>query len=64
MREAIVAGQFYEYGKEALERQIIACFKHKLGPGLPTIGKRNGFIKGVIAPHAGYMFSGMCQAWE
>lgn len=64
MREPIVAGQFYEYDKKALEGQIKSCFEHKFGPGDLPAKKKKGRIKGIIAPHAGYMFSGMCQAWS
>jgi len=62
-RRAIVAGQFYEESFDVLNKQIEACFKHKLGPGeLP--GKRaDSQIKGAVVPHAGYMASGPCAAW-
>jgi len=62
-RKALVAGQFYEGDFDTLNKQIEACFKHKMGPGeLP--GKRSDkAIKGIVVPHAGYMFSGPCAAW-
>jgi AmmeMemoRadiSam system protein B len=60
-RKPIVAGQFYELGKDKLNKQIKECFLSKLGPGkLP--GKRTKNIIGVIVPHAGYQFSGHAAA--
>ncbi|MBC8495662.1 AmmeMemoRadiSam system protein B [archaeon] len=62
-RTAIVAGQFYESDKESLIQQIEECFMHQKGPGLPD--KNNNKSKkiiGAICPHAGYLFSGPCQA--
>ena len=63
MRRAIVAGQFYAAGFQQLEEQIKNSFTDKLGPGALPIKKREKEIKGIIAPHAGYMFSGPCAAW-
>ncbi len=61
MREAIVAGQFYEANRDKLEKQIVNCFMSKFGPNkLPD--KRSKKIKAIISPHAGYMYSGYCQA--
>ena len=62
-RRAIVAGQFYEDSFEVLNKQIEACFKHKLGPGELPAKRANSQIKGAVVPHAGYMFSGPCAAW-
>ena len=58
-----VAGRFYEDENEALINQIKDCFHHKLGPGALPISKTNGYVKAIISPHAGYMFSGPCAAW-
>jgi AmmeMemoRadiSam system protein B len=62
IRKPAVAGLFYELDPDSLRKQIEWCFKHQLGPGsIPKIGdKRN--IKGVIAPHAGYVYSGPVAA--
>ena len=62
IRKPAVAGLFYEIDPDSLRKQIEWCFKHRLGPGsIPEIGnKRN--IKGVIAPHAGYVYSGPVAA--
>ncbi len=62
MREPIATG-FYEDNFDALEKQIIECFKHKLGPGDLPIKKRDKKLKAVIVPHAGYSYSGPCAAW-
>ncbi len=65
-RKSIVAGSFYDANKESLSQQINNCFLHEIGPqGLPEHGKnvqnkRN--IKGVISPHAGFIFSGPIAA--
>jgi AmmeMemoRadiSam system protein B len=62
IRKPAVAGLFYELDPDSLRKQIEWCFQNQLGPGsIPKIGnKRN--IKGVIAPHAGYVYSGPVAA--
>ncbi len=63
MRRPAVAGQFYEGDERALRRQIDACYLGPLGPGrLPELKPGPRRISGGIAPHAGYMFSGMIAA--
>ncbi len=62
MKYSVFDGQFYEGSFERLDKQIKDCFIDKFGPSLP-LQKRTKNIKAVIAPHAGYMFSGPCQAW-
>jgi len=61
MRPTIVAGSFYESSFTKLENQIKELFEK--GPGSLPIKKREKSIFAVIAPHAGYSFSGKCQAW-
>lgn len=62
MRKPSFAGSFYESSETALTKQLEDCYTGKRGPGeLP--GKRKGHIVGVITPHAGYQYSGMCAAW-
>lgn len=63
MRGAVVAGQFYEGSLGELDEQIKNCFTDARGPGALPIKKREGIIKGVIVPHAGYAYSGACAAW-
>lgn len=61
MREAVVAGSFYDQDPGSLREQIKNCFLSKFGPGkLP--GKAAKETKGVICPHAGYVYSGPCAA--
>ena len=64
MRYPAVAGQFYEGTESTLRRQVEKCFMHELGPGqLPEVnpsGERK--IRGIISPHAGFVFSGPIAA--
>jgi hypothetical protein len=62
-REPAVAGEFYENTFEKLNKQIEDCFYSKFGPGDLPVKRTGKKIKGVIAPHAGYFFSGACGAW-
>lgn len=63
MRRPSVAGQFYEGDEQSLRSQIEECFTGPLGPGrIPKFGERKRKILGGIAPHAGYMYSGMVAA--
>jgi len=62
-RKPITAGMFYEDVFQALDKQITECFTHRRGPGDLPVKKRNKETIGIIAPHAGYAFSGPCQAW-
>lgn len=60
-----MAGAFYAGSKEALLRQIEATYRHPFGPGeLPTAKRGRGHrqIKGLVVPHAGYMYSGPVAA--
>jgi AmmeMemoRadiSam system protein B len=64
MRKPTVAGQFYAGDGPSLKKQIEQCFTGPLGPGkLPKLnehGKRK--VIGGVAPHAGYVYSGMVAA--
>ncbi len=62
---AIVAGSFYEKSRESLYQQLYECFLHKIGPqSLPSKEAHGGVrkIRGVVSPHAGFMFSGPVAA--
>lgn len=63
-RKAIVAGSFYEKNRESLSQQLSECFLHEIGPqSLPNKeDKKERKIRGVISPHAGFMFSGPVAA--
>lgn len=63
IRNAAVAGTFYEADPDSLRKQIEGCFKHQLGPGqVPENIGETREIKSLIAPHAGYMYSGPVAA--
>jgi MEMO1 family protein len=62
-RKAVFAGQFYEANAQALDKQIGSCFEDKNGPGDLPLSKRIKKIQAIIAPHAGYIYSGPCAAW-
>ncbi len=63
VRIPVVAGMFYEKDFGKLNSQIEGCFHSKSGPGdLPTRRKETR-LYGIVSPHAGYQYSGPCQAW-
>jgi len=58
-----VAGAFYAGGKEALLRQIETSYRHAFGPGVvPSLAKGPRRLKGLVVPHAGYVYSGPIAA--
>ena len=64
IRRPAVAGMFYELDPNRLKENIKKCFLHKLGPGkLPEeSGNLTPTILGLVAPHAGYIYSGATAA--
>ena len=65
IRHPVVAGAFYPATPKKIEESIENCFLHNLGPKkLPSeVSKNNSKeIKGVVLPHAGYMYSGPAAA--
>jgi len=65
VRYPAVAGAFYAGGKEALLHQIESSYRHPFGPGdLPAAPRQRGDrrIKGLVVPHAGYVYSGPIAA--
>ncbi|MCL2295996.1 MAG: AmmeMemoRadiSam system protein B [Methanomassiliicoccaceae archaeon] len=62
MRYPAVAGRFYPADKDELLADIRRCFLHDIGPGLPERIGNERTISAAIAPHAGYMASGMNAA--
>jgi len=64
IRQPVVAGMFYDLDPNRLKENIKTCFLHKLGPGkLPEeIGNLTPTILGLVAPHAGYIYSGATAA--
>ncbi|MEM2122309.1 MAG: AmmeMemoRadiSam system protein B [Candidatus Bathyarchaeia archaeon] len=66
VRKPCQAGMFYPRSREELIAEIERCFAHSLGPrGLPkTIIHGSRRIKGLLSPHAGYMYSGPVAAFS
>ncbi len=63
-RQPIVDGQFYESDPDKLNNQIESCFKNSFGPGSLPSKTRDKKVIGIVCPHAGYAFSGPCQAFS
>jgi hypothetical protein len=61
MRNAVVAGQFYDAGKKELTEHLNELFKLK-GKGALSQKARTANFLGLIAPHAGYFYSGKAAA--
>ncbi len=64
VRMPVVAGRFYEGTEDLLQERLKKCFIGSLGPGSLPDGEpgTTRSLKAVIAPHAGYMYSGMPAA--
>ena len=63
IRKPAVAGQFYDGNKTSLKQTIKGCFLEERGPGsLPEITKGGKNIRGIVVPHAGYIYSGAIAA--
>lgn len=62
MRPPAVAGRFYPGDAEDLRDMIEWCFDHPLGPGRPGDVDGSRRIVSAMAPHAGYVCSGMTAA--
>jgi len=65
IRYPIVAGTFYSSDPKRLRNEIESCFLGKYGPGkLPGPEGRERSIIALVAPHAGYIYSGQTAAWS
>lgn len=64
IRKPAVAGMFYADTARELEEQLEWCYKHKLGPGaIPRVNSKGPReIVAIVAPHAGYYYSGPVAA--
>jgi len=63
VRYPAVAGAFYAGNKADLVRQIEASYTHAFGPGsVPVVQKGPRRIRGLVVPHAGYVYSGPVAA--
>jgi hypothetical protein len=60
-REPAVAGQFYSFDRESLEKEIKKAFSI---PGEPKKIKNENRILAAVCPHAGYMYSGSIAAYS
>ncbi len=58
VREPVVQGMFYPANKDDLSK-MIAAFLHD---AKPSVRDDKGLL-GLIAPHAGYVYSGQCAAY-
>lgn len=56
VRNAVVAGSFYDSDPEILRREVDFLLNEEKSP------KLKGTIRGLVAPHAGYMYSGAVAA--
>lgn len=64
VRKPVAAGSFYAGTKTALEEQLRDCFLSSIGPGrLPGEVKEKRQVRGLVSPHAGYVYSGPIAAW-
>jgi AmmeMemoRadiSam system protein B len=65
VRYPIVAGTFYSSDTKRLVKEIESCFLGKYGPGkLPGFECKERSIIALVAPHAGYIYSGQTAAWS
>lgn len=64
MRAPAVAGQFYPGDARSVKQALKKAYLHQNGPGSePKVNpKREGRIKGLVVPHAGYTFSAQIAA--
>jgi len=63
IRKPAVAGQFYDASEKNLSESIKQCFLDERGPGfIPEIKKGDKEIKGIVVPHAGFIYSGAIAA--
>jgi len=59
----VVSGQFYDGNKANLEQNIKEYFLDERGPGkLTETNQVKKNVKGLVVPHAGYMYSGAIAA--
>lgn len=63
IRRPAVAGQFYDGNEQSLRETIEKCFLDKRGPKtLPKVKSGKKDVKGIIVPHAGFIYSGAIAA--
>jgi AmmeMemoRadiSam system protein B len=65
IRKPTAAGQFYNENEASLKQSIEECFLDDRGPkSLPKLVHGNKRIKGLVVPHAGYIYSGAIAAYS
>jgi len=64
MRKSKFNGMFYEKATSLLDAQITECFTGERGPGALPSSITNKKVTAIIAPHAGYSYSGQAAAWS
>ncbi len=63
IRHSAVAGQFYDANETDLRQTIENCYTESRGLGeIPKVKNTKKKIKGIIVPHAGFIFSGPIAA--
>ena len=62
VRKPAVAGQFYPSDPGELAELIDGCYTHRLGPGKRPPAPPTSKTVAVVAPHAGYVYSGPVAA--
>ncbi len=64
IRRPCQAGSFYSSKASSLREEIEECFLNELGPGKIPKVSHNALtsVVGLVAPHAGYMYSGSIAA--
>lgn len=60
IREPAVAGEFYSFDPDSLSKELDACFEFS---GAPTKRGNDKKILAIVAPHAGYAYSGGIAAF-
>ncbi|HYB45040.1 MAG TPA: MEMO1 family protein [Nitrososphaerales archaeon] len=63
VRKPAVAGSFYPNDRSELQQLVRDCYLHPLGPGMPPpSAPTSAKVVSVVAPHAGYVYSGPVAA--
>jgi AmmeMemoRadiSam system protein B len=62
VRPPAVAGAFYEADPSRLQNQVEWCFDHRIGPQARPRPWGHRRVIGLVAPHAGLMYSGPVAA--
>ncbi len=57
-RPTAVRGVFYSADPSGLRRQVEWCFRHPVGPGRLPVPWGTGWVRALVVPHAGLIYSG------